>query len=63
MNEGQSTGSKIMGEYRKMSESDKNALHALKAEAQVRLGVEIKISDMLAAVTPGIETPAFLKAA
>jgi len=60
----QSTGSKVMGEYKKYSEGDKAALRALQAETQAKLGIpEIKISDMLAAVTPGIETPAFLKAA
>ena len=40
---------------------DKAALKALQAEEKARTGREISLSDIIAAVTPGLPTPAYLK--
>lgn len=51
----------VMQEYKTWSDADKAALRDLRAEVAAKIGDEPKLGDMIAAVTPGVETPAYLK--
>jgi hypothetical protein len=51
----------VMQEYKTWSDADKAALRDLRAEVAAKIGSEPKLGDMIAAVTPGVETPAYLK--
>jgi hypothetical protein len=46
--------------YKTMGPEDKEALRQLQAEEQKRLGVPVSLADVVRAVTPGFETPAYL---
>lgn len=46
--------------YSNMSVEDKAALKELKAEEEKRIGAIVSLSDIIAAVTPGMKTPAYL---
>jgi len=46
--------------YSAMSAEDKAALKELKIEEEKRLGRIIPLSDIIAAVTPGMANPAYL---
>jgi hypothetical protein len=50
-----------MTEYRTYTDGDKAALKELSAYAKDKIGKEVKTGDMIAALTPGLETPAELK--
>lgn len=53
-----------MTEYKGYSAEDKAALAELKTHVAKQLGVEetaVKTTDLIAALTPGMETPAHLK--
>lgn len=50
-----------MTEYKTYSDEDKAALKALKSEAEAKIGGDIKLADMISAVTPGLVTPDHLK--
>jgi len=46
--------------YKGMSQADKAALQALKAEEESRVSRPLSIGDILRAVTPGLEQPEYL---
>ena len=46
--------------YSAMAVEDKQALKELKIEEEKRLGKIVPLSDIIAAVTPGLQTPAYL---
>lgn len=46
--------------YKAMSDADKAALKVLQAEEIARTGREIKLGDMVAALTPGFPDPEYL---
>jgi hypothetical protein len=50
----------VMTAYKAMSVEDKAALKALQAEEAARTGREVGLSDIIAAVTPGMKNPAYL---
>ena len=50
-----------MTEFKAYTEGDKAALRELTAYAKEKTGNDIKTADMIAALTPGLETPAELK--
>ena len=47
--------------YKAMGPEDKDALKQLKAETEKRIGRDISLGDMIRAVTPGMETPEYLR--
>jgi hypothetical protein len=48
--------------YKTYSDADKIALKELREETQARMpDVKVTLNDMIAAVTPGLETPAHLR--
>ena len=47
--------------YKEYSEADKAALKQLQAEEEKRLNRKVQLSEMIAAVTPGMETPASMQ--
>ncbi len=46
--------------YSAMSVEDKAALKELKAQEEARTGAIVSLSDIIAAVTPGMKDPAYL---
>jgi hypothetical protein len=50
-----------MTEYRTYTDGDKAALKELTAYAEAKTGKPAKTGDMIAALTPGLDTPAELK--
>ena len=53
--------SNAMTEFKTYTDGDKAALRELTAYAKDKTGKEVKTGDMIAALTPGLETPAELK--
>lgn len=47
--------------YRSMSDADKEAYRELRAEMETKTGKPVPMADALAALTPGYETPDYLK--
>lgn len=50
-----------MQEYRTYTDGDKAALKELTAYAKEKTGKDTKTGDMIAAITPGMDTPVELK--
>ena len=50
-----------MIEYKGMSADDKAALKELQDYAKSKTGADVKLADMIAAVTPGMDTPEYLR--
>ena len=47
--------------YKGYTDADKAALKELKAEVEKKLGAEVRLADMIAAVEPSLPTPDSLK--
>jgi hypothetical protein len=50
-----------MTEYKEYTDGDKQALRDLIVYAKAQTGKDVKTGDMIAAVSPGLETPVELK--
>lgn len=47
--------------FKAMTDEDKAALRELQEYAKQKTGQDVKLADIIAAVTPSMETPAYLR--